>query len=79
MRLGRKIETARLAGLKQALRSPGLDERWRLVAGRVVAGETYAKIGSEIGVSRQRIEQIVRLVLNSGERRSGRWVRPRIR
>ena len=77
MRRGRKLGAEHLAGLRLALRRPSLDERWRLVAARVVAGETYTRIGSEIGVTRQRVEQIVHLMVNSEDGRPRRRGRPR--
>ncbi len=49
----------RIDGLRRALLRPDLDERRRRVAERVVAGETYTKLGAEMGVTRQRVEQIV--------------------
>lgn len=67
----------RLNGLRMALRHPDPGERGRLVAERVVAGETYAEIGAQMGVTRQRVEQIVSRLLQKDGWRPMKRGRPR--
>lgn len=67
----------RIDGLRRALLRPDLDGPRRRVAERVVSGETYTKIGAEMGVTRQRIEQIVSKLVRQDGWRPRKRERPR--